>query len=232
MKQSKKIILLGLAATMLTLLGCTTTYWQDGAGNFIDPTPTHRAGVTVQVGESSYYGPLDVYGYPQPQLMYDQPMTVYQVSQDRAPIYLRVPREHANNWSNYCGQYNACNERVYFVDDNWYNREYVPRYRVQPRVRQNTDGVFVRVGEPGYYGRIDIVGYPQPQLMYDQPMTVYQVSQDRAPIYLRVPRDHASNWRNYCGQYNACNERVYFVDDNWYTREYVPRYRVQPRGPQ
>jgi hypothetical protein len=93
-------------------------------------------------------------------------------------------------------------------------------------------GVSVSVGQPGFYGHIDIgdYPYPQPQVIYRQPRIVersYYV--DREPIYLRVPPGHSKNWRKHCHQYNACAERVFFVQDNWYNREYAPRYREQHR---
>ncbi|MNN39992.1 hypothetical protein D3C81_1540490 [compost metagenome] len=47
------------------------------------------------------------------------------------PIYLRVPPGHAKHWSKHCRKYNACNQEVYFVQDSWYNNQYVPRYRQQ-----------------------------------------------------------------------------------------------------
>lgn len=90
-------------------------------------------------------------------------------------------------------------------------------------------GVSVSIGQPGFYGRIDIGDFPQPQLIYPQPIIVQQVPMDRPPIYLRVPPGHAKHWRKHCHQYNACGERVYFVQDNWYNREYVPRYQEQHR---
>ena len=90
-------------------------------------------------------------------------------------------------------------------------------------------GVSVNIGEPGFYGRLDIGGYPQPQVIYHRPIVVERAPTDRAPIYLRVPPGHAKNWRKHCREYNACDERVFFVRDNWYTREYVPRYREHHR---
>jgi hypothetical protein len=42
---------------------------------------------------------------------------------------------------------------------------------------------------------------------------------------MNVPPGHAKNWRKHCRLYNACGERVYFVQNNWYEREYVPHYR-------
>lgn len=86
-------------------------------------------------------------------------------------------------------------------------------------------GVSVSIGQPGFYGRIDIGDFPQPQVIYRQPILIEQVPVNRPPIYLRVPPGHAKNWGKHCHRYNACGERVYFVQDNWYNREYVPRYQ-------
>ncbi len=36
---------------------------------------------------------------------------------------------------------------------------------------------------------------------------------------------HEKHWRKHCAQYNACGRPVYFVRDDWYNNEYVPRYR-------
>ena len=88
-------------------------------------------------------------------------------------------------------------------------------------------GVSVDIGEPGFYGRLDIGNYPRPQVIYRRPIVVERVAVDRPPIYLRVPPGHAKHWRQHCRRYDACGERVYFVQDGWYAREYVPRYRRQ-----
>jgi len=90
-------------------------------------------------------------------------------------------------------------------------------------------GVSVSIGEPGFYGRLDIGNFPQPQVIYRQPVVIERVPMDRPPIYLRVPPGHAKHWSKHCREYNACGERVYFVQDNWYNREYVPRYQEQHR---
>ena len=88
-------------------------------------------------------------------------------------------------------------------------------------------GVSVRVGQPGFYGRIDVGNYPAPQLLYAEPIVIQPVPVGivRQPIYLRVPPGHAKNWRKHCHRYNACGQPVYFVQDNWYNDVYVPRYR-------
>jgi hypothetical protein len=93
-------------------------------------------------------------------------------------------------------------------------------------------GVSVSIGQPGFYGRIDIgdYPYPQPRVIYPQPRVVERVYVEHEPIYLRVPPGHARNWRKYCYKYNACGERVYFVQDSWYNHEYAPRYREQHSG--
>lgn len=90
-------------------------------------------------------------------------------------------------------------------------------------------GVSVSIGQPGFYGRIDIGGYPPPPVIYSQPVVIEQVPMSRPPIYLRVPPGHAKHWGKHCHQYNACGERVYFVQDDWYAREYAPRYQERDR---
>lgn len=86
-------------------------------------------------------------------------------------------------------------------------------------------GVSVNIGEPGFYGRLDLGGSPPPPVIYREPIVVERVPVERPPVYLRVPPGHAKNWSEHCRDYNACGDRVYFVQDDWYTREYVPRYR-------
>lgn len=94
-------------------------------------------------------------------------------------------------------------------------------------------GVSINIGQPGFYGRIDIGDYPQPQVLYRQPVIVQRPVHyvEQAPVYLRVPPGHAKNWSKHCGKYNACGQRVYFVQDNWYNNQYVPRYRERHAGP-
>lgn len=90
-------------------------------------------------------------------------------------------------------------------------------------------GVSVSVGQPGFYGRIDIGGYSRPQVIYRQPIMVRRVPVSRPPVYLHVPPEHSRNWRRHCDEYNACGERVMFVRDNWYRQSYVPRYQERQR---
>lgn len=88
-------------------------------------------------------------------------------------------------------------------------------------------GVSVSIGQPGFYGRIDLGNYPQPQLVYAEPLIVQAVPVGvvRQPIYLHVPPGHARNWRKHCRSYGACGRPVYFVQERWYNNVYVPQYR-------
>ena len=86
-------------------------------------------------------------------------------------------------------------------------------------------GISIGIGQPGFYGQIDIGGFPRPPLLYPQPILIERVPYYRPPIYLHVPPGHANHWAKHCHRYGACGERVYFVPGNWYERVYVPRYR-------
>ncbi len=88
-------------------------------------------------------------------------------------------------------------------------------------------GVSVSIGQPGFYGRIDIGNVPQPQLIYATPVIIQTVPVGvvRQPIYLRVPPGHEKKWSKHCRKYNACGRPVYFVQQDWYTNVYAPDYR-------
>ncbi len=87
-------------------------------------------------------------------------------------------------------------------------------------------GVSVSVGQPGFYGRIDVTNLPPPELVYAQPIVVERApGVVRPPLYLRVPPGHAKHWNKHCHRYDACGYPVYFVQDRWYNDVYVQRYR-------
>ena len=87
-------------------------------------------------------------------------------------------------------------------------------------------GVSVTVGQPGFYGRIDLGNMGPPPVVYAQPVLVQRpVRFIEEPLYLRVPPGHQKNWRKHCGRYGACGRNVYFVRDDWYVNDYAPRYR-------
>lgn len=93
----------------------------------------------------------------------------------------------------------------------------------------HADGLFglsLSIGQPGFYGRIDIGGYPPPELIYGRP--IIAESDDGypgRPIYLHVPPGWARHWGRHCAQFRACHRPVYFVREGWYNDVYVPRYR-------
>jgi hypothetical protein len=100
-------------------------------------------------------------------------------------------------------------------------------------VRAQDVGVSISVGQPGFYGRIDIGNVPPPVVMYPQPVIIQPapVAVVRQPIYLHVPPGHAKNWSKHCYRYSACNQPVYFVQDSWYQQVYVPQYRQRYAPP-
>jgi hypothetical protein len=84
--------------------------------------------------------------------------------------------------------------------------------------------VSVSVGHPGFYGRIDLAGYPRPAVIYPQPVVVQGGVGYGPPAYLHVPPGHAKHWPKHCAKYGACAQPVYFVQDGWYNDVYVPTY--------
>ena len=86
--------------------------------------------------------------------------------------------------------------------------------------------ISVSIGEPGFYGRIDIGGAPPPVVLLPDPIVVLRSTRPLPPpIYLRVPPGHEKHWDKHCRSYNACGMPVYFVRDNWYRDVYAPHYR-------
>jgi hypothetical protein len=90
-------------------------------------------------------------------------------------------------------------------------------------------GVSISIGQPGFYGRIDLGNAPQPEYYNPRPIIIQPVPRGRTvePIYLRVPPGHQKNWSKYCGRYNACGQPVHFVKDQWYNDVYAPHYNKQ-----
>lgn len=93
-------------------------------------------------------------------------------------------------------------------------------------------GALGDLGEPGHYGQIEIDfgHFPHPQLLFPKPVVIRQVDAGDAgdPVYMYVPEKQAKNWRKHCQKYNACDQRVFFVEDNWYNSVYVPKNRAKP----
>jgi hypothetical protein len=88
-------------------------------------------------------------------------------------------------------------------------------------------GVSISVGQPGFYGQIDIGSVPRPRLIFAEPVVVLRGPRYVAvePVYLHVPPGHEKNWDKHCARYAACGRPVYFVRNDWYENEYVAHYR-------
>lgn len=88
-------------------------------------------------------------------------------------------------------------------------------------------GVSVSVGQPGFYGHINIGDFPHPELLFPQPVVIAPPHAGivERPVYLHVPPGHEKKWSKHCRKYNACNQPVYFVRDRWYNDVYVPHYQ-------
>jgi len=99
-----------------------------------------------------------------------------------------------------------------------------------PMAQAQASGFSVNIGQPGFYGRIDIGGYPPPAVIYPQPIMIQRGPPGLAPYYLRVPPGHAKHWHKHCHSYRACGRPVYFVRDDWYSNDYAPRYRERHGG--
>ena len=85
--------------------------------------------------------------------------------------------------------------------------------------------VSINIGQPGFYGRVDLGSYAPPPVVYGPPVLASGGYYNGAPVYLRAPLNHRRNWSRYCNRYNACGQRVLFVRDDWYVNNYAPRYR-------
>ena len=65
--------------------------------------------------------------------------------------------------------------------------------------------VSVSIGQPGFYGRIDIGDYvPRPVVYAPQPVIIAPAPHYVAePVYLRVPPGHRKHWAKFCGRYGV-----------------------------
>ena len=92
--------------------------------------------ITADLRPVNYYGRIEISAYPPPWVIYPRPVAIERVHLDHPPIYMRVPEAHARQWSHYCRQYRACDQRVLFVQESWYQDEYLPRYEERHRLIQ------------------------------------------------------------------------------------------------
>jgi hypothetical protein len=55
-------------------------------------------------------------------------------------------------------------------------------------------GVSISIGQPGFYGQLDIGNYDRPPVVYGRPVLVERRYWNPAPAYVRVPPYQHSNW--------------------------------------
>jgi len=86
-------------------------------------------------------------------------------------------------------------------------------------------GVSINIAQPGFYGQITL-GDVHPPVVYAQPVVVQPAPEFVAapPIYLHVPPGYEKHWKRHCAEYHACGRPVYFVREDWYQKEYLPRH--------
>jgi hypothetical protein len=84
-------------------------------------------------------------------------------------------------------------------------------------------GISISVAQPGVYGRIDIGNFPPPAVVLPQPVIITGVPVQQRPVYLYVPPGHQKNWKKHCGEYGACGQPVYFVQESWVQQTYEER---------
>jgi hypothetical protein len=96
-----------------------------------------------------------------------------------------------------------------------------------PAYAATSVGVSIGINQPGVYGRINIGDYPSPAVVYAQPVVIRPapIAVHQRPIYMYVSTAQQQNWGRYCGQYNACAQPVYFVQDQWVRERYQHEHK-------
>ena len=95
---------------------------------------------------------------------------------------------------------------------------------------QTNVGISISVAQPGVYGRIDIGNFPPPPVVVAQPIIITSAPVQQRPVYLYVPPGHQKNWKKHCGQYGACGQPVYFVQESWVQQSYDERQGKPGKG--
>jgi len=93
-------------------------------------------GVSISISQPGVYGRIDIGRFPQPTVVVQQPVIIAAPPPPRVvvvqpqpvvvarpePVYMWVPPGHRKNWKKHCREYNACGVPVYFVRDDWYDK--------------------------------------------------------------------------------------------------------------
>lgn len=93
-----------------------------------------------------------------------------------------------------------------------------------------TAQVSVSIGQPGFYGRLDIGGFPTPALLFPEPVMIQRVPSGRPPLYLRVPPAMPGIGAGIAIVTARVASAFISFQDNWYRQEYAPRYRERHVG--
>lgn len=88
-------------------------------------------GVSVEISQPGVYGRVDIGRFPTPEVVLPRPVIIHPAPPPRGaqprpapePVYLWVPPGHRKNWRRHCERYHACGHPVYFVRDDWYDRD-------------------------------------------------------------------------------------------------------------
>ena len=86
---------------------------------------------SIGISQPGFYGQINIGDFPRPAVIYAQPVWIVRPARVVyvEPVYLRIPPGHEKHWDKHCGEYGACGRPVYFVQENWYQTQYVPHYR-------------------------------------------------------------------------------------------------------
>jgi hypothetical protein len=94
--------------------------------------PAFADDVSVSIGISrpGFYGQINIGELPRAPVIYAQPVVIQRAPDVvvAEPIYLHVPPGHEKHWRKHCAEYAACGRPVYFVREEWYQKEYAPRH--------------------------------------------------------------------------------------------------------
>ena len=86
-------------------------------------------------------------------------------------------------------------------------------------------GVPLTVGQPGFYGQIDIGNFPQPQVINPQPVIILRGRTSARRFIFAYRRVTPNIGASTAACTTPAASALFFVQDNWYNREYVPRYQ-------
>jgi hypothetical protein len=82
-------------------------------------------GVSIAISQPGVYGRIDIGRFPHPAVVVPRPVIIAPppvMAFPPQPVYLWVPPGHQKKWAKHCGRYSACGVPVYFVRDDWYEK--------------------------------------------------------------------------------------------------------------